>query len=356
MYQSHLITPKSIFVSFSDGKVIIGSDSPKFQEIREMLLKMDFTNTRLLNLINRDRILKAKRKPIFTIKGGKYYHNSELIPASIGKMILQFEESELPYEPILNFWLRLKKNPSETSKEELLLFCQANDICITADGHMILYKYVSEKFKDCYTKTFDNHPGQVVQMPRDEVNSNRSVTCSHGLHVCAWHYLKNTTSGSRIVECMVDPADVVSIPNDYNNSKMRCCKYTVIREITKSGIPMPEDVEASSKELDAYVTEKNVNQKKIYDICKLKRGSKGRVLIPAAFIQKLKKGMKQAFLRIEDRKIFIGSKKTELAYTIDEHYNIRVSATLLKEAGLDKFKNFVIEFNGKEIELKGAKQ
>ena len=28
----------------------------------------------------------------------------------------------------------------------------------------------------------------------------------------------------------VDPADVVSIPVDYNNTKMRCCRYEVIGE------------------------------------------------------------------------------------------------------------------------------
>ena len=29
----------------------------------------------------------------------------------------------------------------------------------------------------------------------------------------------------------IDPADVVSIPTDYNNAKGRCCKYTVMSEI-----------------------------------------------------------------------------------------------------------------------------
>ena len=26
----------------------------------------------------------------------------------------------------------------------------------------------------------------------------------------------------------INPADVVSVPTDYNNSKGRCCKYTVV--------------------------------------------------------------------------------------------------------------------------------
>lgn len=31
--------------------------------------------------------------------------------------------------------------------------------------------------------------------------------------------------------CKVNPADVVSIPTDYNDAKMRCCEYKVVREI-----------------------------------------------------------------------------------------------------------------------------
>ena len=34
----------------------------------------------------------------------------------------------------------------------------------------------------------------------------------------------------------INPADVVSIPIDYNNSKGRCCRYEVIKEL-----PMPKD-------------------------------------------------------------------------------------------------------------------
>ena len=34
-----------------------------------------------------------------------------------------------------------------------------------------------------------------------------------------------------MVICEINPADVVSIPADYNNTKMRVCKYTVIGEV-----------------------------------------------------------------------------------------------------------------------------
>jgi hypothetical protein len=39
-------------------------------------------------------------------------------------------------------------------------------------------------------------------------------------------------SGDKIVILEIDPADVVSIPTDYNNAKGRCCRYKVVGELT----------------------------------------------------------------------------------------------------------------------------
>ena len=70
----------------------------------------------------------------------------------------------------------------------------------------------------------------MVSMPRQAVDDNPNNTCSHGLHVCSYEYLKNFT-GERLVVCKVNPRDVVSIPTDYNHTKMRVCRYEVIQEI-----------------------------------------------------------------------------------------------------------------------------
>lgn len=42
------------------------------------------------------------------------------------------------------------------------------------------------------------------------------------------HY--GSSSGTKIVKVKVHPKDVVSIPVDYNNAKMRTCGYEVIEE------------------------------------------------------------------------------------------------------------------------------
>jgi hypothetical protein len=82
----------------------------------------------------------------------------------------------------------------------------------------------------------DNSPGKVVEMERHEVDDNRDVTCSTGLHFCGMSYL-SCFGGDRTVIVKVNPADVVSIPSDYNDAKGRTCRYEVVGELNVS----PED-------------------------------------------------------------------------------------------------------------------
>lgn len=65
-------------------------------------------------------------------------------------------------------------------------------------------------------------------MPRNQVNEDSSQTCSYGLHVANFEYATNFYSDGVMLECEVNPADVVSIPTDYNQSKMRVCRYKVL--------------------------------------------------------------------------------------------------------------------------------
>ena len=67
-------------------------------------------------------------------------------------------------------------------------------------------------------------------MERNQVDDDQNQTCSTGLHFCSQEYL-NHFGGARTVIVKINPRDVVSIPNDYNNSKGRACRYEVIGEL-----------------------------------------------------------------------------------------------------------------------------
>jgi len=80
--------------------------------------------------------------------------------------------------------------------------------------------------------------GDAPFMDRGAVDDDRNNTCSHGLHFAAKDYATMFGGGrGHMMAVKVNPADVVSIPADYNNQKGRAWKLTVIAEITE---PLPE--------------------------------------------------------------------------------------------------------------------
>lgn len=93
-----------------------------------------------------------------------------------------------------------------------------------------LYKRVRDDYTDVHSGKFSNRVGVTNKMPRNEVDDNRKSTCSHGFHFCALAYL-GSFGGGPIMIVEVPPEHVVSIPEDYNDQKGRCCEYTVIAEL-----------------------------------------------------------------------------------------------------------------------------
>lgn len=159
---------------------------------------------------------------------------NKVIPNVISKRLLEFAQNDYSYTALKKFLDNLQKNPNKDSVEQLYHFLEACNAPITSDGCFLAYKYVTEvssgKLVDSHTKTFSNNPGQIVAMDRSKCDSNRSVTCSRGLHVAAYSYARECGSGQVIIEVKVNPKDVVAVPDDYQNRKMRVCRYEVLRK------------------------------------------------------------------------------------------------------------------------------
>jgi len=156
------------------------------------------------------------------------------IPSLIARKLSESRNSD-DFLPLLRFWIRLSKNPSQDSRKQLYGFMEHNNIPITNDGYILCEKGVLrrnvdgvDQLVDAYTRKIDNSIGRTVQMLRDSVDSNPEQTCSYGLHVGAPEYVRSYYSDHVIIECLVDPADVVSVPIDYAYTKMRVCKYKVL--------------------------------------------------------------------------------------------------------------------------------
>ena len=111
----------------------------------------------------------------------------------------------------------------------LYKFLEHNGHPITTEGNFIAYKAVRSNFLDIHTGKFDNSVGNIVSMERSQVDDNPENTCSSGLHVATLGYAQSFGGyDSILIDVEIDPADVVSVPKDYDGTKMRTCKYKVV--------------------------------------------------------------------------------------------------------------------------------
>lgn len=206
-------------------------DHPQFMEIIGLLREEKYDEA--MEMLNIKRGLERYVSGDLVIEGGTLKYKDLIIDSGLTRRIVGKMQNGEPFEPLVAFFENLMANPSRRAVYQLYDFLEHNDIEITDDGHFIAWKRVNSNFKDMYTGKFDNSPGTVVKVNRFQVDENPNVTCSHGLHVAAKSYIPHYGGGSgKVIACKVNPADVVAIPTDYNNAKMRCAGYEVLYEVT----------------------------------------------------------------------------------------------------------------------------
>lgn len=157
---------------------------------------------------------------------GAPFHNS------LSTRMLEMYQEGFPIDPMVRFMENLMQNPSKRSLDQVYGFLEKNKLPITEDGHFLAYKKVRKDYLDIHSGTISNKIGSVVTMDRNQVDDNPDSYCSSGLHFCSESYL--TQFGGRddpVMILKINPADVVSIPNDYNGAKGRCCEYVVVGQV-----------------------------------------------------------------------------------------------------------------------------
>jgi len=231
-----LRSKNTIVLHPSEGEPIsISKDTNEllFLEVSELLEKGD-----LDKLLNTYMDIKGKierySSNLFTVdnvKGEMYLLGDDIpMPELMTAKLLELEKEGEDFMPLIRFWKKLKKNPSQASINQLYGFMIHNGIGLTELGDIVVEKGVSARkgsLVDTYTRTVDNSIGEVVKMNRAEVDEDPNRTCSRGLHVGAPEHVRKYYSGI-IVKCAVNPINVVAVPTDYNNTKMRVCEYTVL--------------------------------------------------------------------------------------------------------------------------------
>lgn len=188
----------------------------------------------------------------FCVKNGAVTYKNNPVDKSISDRIMEMISNGFDYKSMLRFLENLYNNPSNHSVTQLYKFLEHKSLPITEDGCFLAYKAVTKHlatkiltdnngldisegdFVDIYTKcSHRNNPGDAPTMERCLVSDDFNVHCHAGLHVSTLDYAEHYGRGYggpeyTIVLVKVNPADVVSVPNDYMCQKVRCCKYEVL--------------------------------------------------------------------------------------------------------------------------------
>lgn len=226
-----LVTDQNVTVNYDGKTYIVSRKETLANNLINALKNKKFDE--IPELVSAAKRIEKQSNGQFTVVNGNVVINGVAASPVISNKILKFSNEGLPFEPLVKFADKIQKNPSFRAVNELFTFLEKNDHPITESGNFIAYKRVKEDFTDIYSGTFDNSVGNVVEIERNKVDEDPNRTCSHGLHVANWNYAHTQFSSSNsesdiMLEVEVDPADVVAVPNDYNNSKMRVCKYIVL--------------------------------------------------------------------------------------------------------------------------------
>lgn len=190
------------------------------------------------------------------VKDGIVYYAGEEINNHIIERLLSFMREGLPYKPLLRFLEKLMLNPSRRAVNELYSFLEHKSMPLTESGNFLAYKGVSSEFRDKYSGRIDNSVGEIVSMPRNQVCDDANHGCSSGLHAGSYNYAKGYSSGGgHLVVVEIDPSDVVSIPHDCDQQKLRTTKYrvlkvceTILEEQLYEDYPVYDDEEEETEE------------------------------------------------------------------------------------------------------------
>jgi transcriptional regulator with XRE-family HTH domain len=298
---NYVLQPENLAIATFDPQTempmwkTMHSSHVSFNSIVRALKKGD--SERALRLFDKSQLIADKSQGKVTVKKDGVFYNGTLLNNSLTTRILNLIKEGKSVSHMLKFMDRLYLNPSQDAINELFDWLNGCKLPITDDGRFVAYRRVRSDYKDVFTGTIDNSVGQLVYMKRSDVCSDRHNTCAQGLHFCSIAYLPSYP-GDRIMQVVVDPADVVSIPSDYNYTKGRTWQYEVVKEIPRDQITDMLDrgmdiddykvavysIAADRKKLVADILSLNTVKAMLRKAKKVRRVKKGRKAKNSAFL------------------------------------------------------------------------
>ena len=269
----YIINKEAIVVFHKGTPVRVEKTDKRYPTIIEVFqLPEDEQDDALVDALEPQVVAATKINGVdgFEVVDGSVWYDGEELPKVLSDKVISIAAEGLPLGNFELFWSKLSNNPSSTSVTELLDFLEYKELPITEDGCFLAYKAVQENGYSSHgnpkTKVLQgtvddggriyNAVGEVIEVRRRDVNDNRNVHCSWGLHVGSLDYARSF--GAKLLVVKVDPADVVSVPSDYSCQKARVSKYEVVSDFVEEIVAPVTDssgdtvTDSKVKELDKF--------------------------------------------------------------------------------------------------------
>lgn len=204
---------------------------PQLTQHPDAILEIDLDNVQKSVLVDNDGNI-IELEPDHIKKGDKVY---ELDTKNIVKFVSYAERNDYNVTPLIERITKSLDNPmNKESIKDLLTFLGKNELPVTCEGNILAFKVVNrtpECYTDCHTKLVEQHIGDVIEMDPEQVDNNRNIHCSTGLHICSIDYARHFIGyGEALLLVKAAPEDICSVPTD-TSSKVRCSKYQILGEI-----------------------------------------------------------------------------------------------------------------------------
>lgn len=235
----HLNFEKLYDYLFGDNHVAEVGPFPSAEEEESWILSM------ASNALTESVKVMTRLSERVTFDGENIFFDGDLINNNLSRhLVRMIKANDEEFESLVNFMEKVAINPSKESRRHLFTWLNDRDFTLTTDGDVIGYKGVREDGKSItsgsntvyvdgveYTGHVPNPIGAVVEIARSDVDTNRGVACSYGLHVGTYNYAKwfaEYNGSGKILTVAVNPRDVVSVPSDSLDQKMRVARYVVL--------------------------------------------------------------------------------------------------------------------------------
>lgn len=234
-----------LIVIEADGSstiIPVRNDHPKWNELMDAYKLRDYE--KVLELSSLKTVIEKYSVGLLSVNSTGIIYAGAPLHGVDSDRVIAFLNKGLPFEPIANYMERKMRNPSARAIKELYNFLEHKNMPLTPEGKIIAYKGVQDNYYSVMGNTSTvvlkgtvdegghilNKVGETIEIARSSCDDDFRNGCSFGIHAGSMTYAKGW--GKRVLLVEIDPADVVSVPEDCSCQKLRCCKYKVLAEFT----------------------------------------------------------------------------------------------------------------------------